>query len=261
MRKEVAYFDERSRPYLAEYERVTPEGYSFRIRREKVFSLIPQTSTKGRALDVGSGPGVMIDGLLKKGYRVSAVDAAPEMVTRAREHFGNHPDVSLSVAEADALPFPDNTFDVVVAAGLFEYLADNETTLAELQRVLKERGILIATFPHRWSLSRVINRISRAVFRPLTHALKKLRGRAPYPLTHREYSLSEARALVTAADFEVVGSRFYNFKLIPYPLDTLFPRTTGFQSRLLEGLDRTFLQGLGTGFIVKAEKVSTYTTT
>ena len=40
MRPEVTYFNEISKSYRAEYDRETPEGYSFRVRRKKVLDMV-----------------------------------------------------------------------------------------------------------------------------------------------------------------------------------------------------------------------------
>ena len=149
-RTEVAHFDATSEKYRAEYERNTPEGHSFRVRREKVLALLPDGKGK-HALDLASGPGVMIRGLRAKGYRVTCVDASPEMVALAKKEAGGDPNVSCTIGDAYALPFAPDSFDVVTAMGLIEYLDDEERFLEELARVTVHGGTIIITFPNTWS--------------------------------------------------------------------------------------------------------------
>src|SRR3989338_1043389 len=102
MRTEVTFFNKTSADYRAEYERETPEGYSFRVRREKVLALLPAGTGK-HILDLASGPGIMIKGLRAKGYRVTCVDAAPDMIAIAKKEAGSDTEVVCEVGDAYAL--------------------------------------------------------------------------------------------------------------------------------------------------------------
>ena len=239
-RKEVAYFDKKSTEYRAEYDRETPEGYSFRIRREKVLALVPEGAS---VLDIASGPGVMVKGLRAKHCNVTLLDAAPAMIARAKEEF---PDVRAVVGDAYKLLFSDGEFDVALAMGLIEYLEHEDAFLNEAKRILKPGGSLIITFPNYWSPWRVFNRLALALLSLFGHRSDKNN------VTHREYSLVQARALLAEHGFKPDYVVYYNFKLVPYPFDVWLPRLTVMQSRILEVLDRTPLAFLGTGFIVRA---------
>src|SRR5581483_7090946 len=85
-KKEVTFFNDTSRSYLAEYDLTTTDGHSFRSRRDKVLALVSPT-TSGKTLDIACGPGILVKGLLDKGYEVVGADAAPEMVERGKELF------------------------------------------------------------------------------------------------------------------------------------------------------------------------------
>ena len=245
LRPEVSYFNDKSAAYRAEYDRETPEGYSFRMRREKVLALTPDKAT---VLDIASGPGVMIAGLRKKGCTPVCVDAAPEMIARAKEEF---PDAESVVGDAYGLPFDASRFDTALAMGLIEYLEDEKKFLGEAKRVLKPGGALIVTFPNYLSPWRAFNRAVLLVLR----AVRKLLGKEKFgPVTHREYTLMRAKWLLSTNGFEPKRVRYYNFKLVPHPLDVRFPRFTVALSKVFETLDRTPLRFIGTGFIVEAVK-------
>ena len=244
-RTEVAHFDTVSEEYRTEYERNTPEGHSFRIRREKVLALLPEGTGK-HALDLASGPGVMIRGLRAKGYRVTCVDASPEMVALAKKEAGDDGEVSCIVGDAYALPFGADSFDVATAMGLIEYLDDEERFLAELARVTMQGGTVIITFPNMWSPWRLWNRALRALARPS-------RGERKDKLLHREYTPARAKKLLEKR-FAVDAIRYYNVKLVPFPFDRLFPAGVARLSRLSEWLAKTPLGWLGTGFILRAVK-------
>lgn len=246
MRTEVSYFNDRSRAYRAEYDAQTPEGYSFRVRREKVLAMVPPRS---RVLDIASGPGIMIPGLQGKGCDVVCVDAAPEMIERIKEEYANLPGVSAVVGDAYKLPCKDGEFDAALAMGLIEYLDDEPRFLAEALRVLHSGGIFIITFPNYWSPWRVLNRLGVSL-----KSLFSKNGSKLEQITHREYTKKRALRLLEQNGFSPEQVRYYNFRMIPYPLDRIFPRLTILQSKLFEHLDRTPLSFLGTGFIVEARR-------
>lgn len=244
LRPEVAYFNDKSIAYRKEYDLVTAEGYSFRVRREKVLAMVPEGSN---VVDVASGPGIMIPGLRAKKCRITVSDAAPEMIARVKDEYGNAPDVRAVVADAYKLPFENGEFDVATAMGLVEYLDDEARYLDEMKRIVRPGGLFIITFPNHPSPWRWMGRVMLKAARLL--------GKKPTPgnVTHREYTASGATALLNKHGFTSEKIVYYNFKLVPYPLDRWLPRFTVWQSRLFEHLDKGPLRWLGTGFIIKAK--------
>lgn len=98
------------------------------------------------ALDVGTGTGDLALELRRQGAaRVVGADFSIEMLATARAKTAAAGDVRLSWALADALalPFPDNTFDRVTNAFLLRNLADIRAGLGEMARVLKPGGYLV----------------------------------------------------------------------------------------------------------------------
>ena len=247
MRSEVTYFNQKSKAYREEYDRETPEGYSFRVRREKCLDLIPDNSA---VIDIASGPGVMVKGLRAKNCTVTCVDAAPEMIERAKEEFPDSDTVRSLVGDAYGMDLPTGSYDIALAMGLIEYLEFEGKFLDEARRLLKPGGLLIVTFPNYFSPWRAMGRTGLFIMR----MLRKLVGRAkPVVITHREYTLSRASALLNQHGFTSERAWYYNFKLVPYPLDVKFPRLTVLQSKIFEHLDSVpFFRMIGTGFIVKA---------
>ena len=110
-------------------------------------------------LDIGCGAGVdsLVAGhLVGAGGRVAGLDVTPAMIERARAHQArlglNH--VTFQVGEAEALTFPDATFDAVISNGVFNLTLDKEKALNEAHRVLKPGGrvmladmVLVAALP------------------------------------------------------------------------------------------------------------------
>ncbi|MGO4536251.1 class I SAM-dependent methyltransferase [Leifsonia sp. 2MCAF36] len=100
-----------------------------------------------RVLDAGCGSGPILSDLCERGAIVSGIDSSAGMLEQARQRVGV--DADLSVADlADPLPFPDDTFDDVIASQVLHYLEDWAPTLAEFRRVLKPGGRLIVSEEH-----------------------------------------------------------------------------------------------------------------
>ncbi|TEU01570.1 MAG: ubiquinone/menaquinone biosynthesis methyltransferase [Dehalococcoidia bacterium] len=98
------------------------------------------------ALDVGAGTGGLALELRRQGAaHVVGADFSSEMLATAGAKAAAAGDAGLSWALADALalPFPDNTFDCVTNAFLLRNLADLRAGLAEMARVLKPDGRLV----------------------------------------------------------------------------------------------------------------------
>lgn len=95
-----------------------------------------------RVLDAGCGSGRTLDDLAARG-RVWGVDASPVAARAARER--GHRDVR--VATIQGLPFEDAQFDLVTCLDVIEHTPDDRESLAELLRVTRPGGLLVATVP------------------------------------------------------------------------------------------------------------------
>lgn len=99
-------------------------------------------------LDIGCGGGVdtFIAAIMvgPKG-RAIGMDTVPEMLKRAERNLRQIPldNVTFQEASAEALPFPDNSFDVIISNGVFNLIPDKSKAIREAFRVLKPNGRLM----------------------------------------------------------------------------------------------------------------------
>ena len=98
-----------------------------------------------RVLDVGCGTGTFVRRLVDRNPAQHAVgvDVSAGMLAEARRKVGAAPNARFVEAPAEALPFPDGAFDVVVTASALHYAARPEAVLAEAARVLRPGGRLV----------------------------------------------------------------------------------------------------------------------
>lgn len=96
-------------------------------------------------LDVGCGPGTITAEFADRlaPGRVVGLDAAQEVIDRASAEF-SRTGLEFVVGDAYALPFDDDTFDIVHAHQTLQHVADPVAVLREMRRVAKPGGIVAA---------------------------------------------------------------------------------------------------------------------
>jgi ubiquinone/menaquinone biosynthesis C-methylase UbiE len=101
---------------------------------------------RARVLEVGCGTGVLTRALARwpDVAEVVGVDPAPSLLSRARDLAVGLPNVTFQEADGRALPFADQTFDVVVFDSTLSHVPYPERALAEAFRVLRPQGWLAA---------------------------------------------------------------------------------------------------------------------
>lgn len=183
-------------------------GMDRRWRRRAAASARPRDAI---ALDLGVGTGDMALELRRRGAaRVVAVDFSSAMLSAASRKMAAVDGISLFLADALRLPFPDETFDVVSSAFLLRNLADLPRGLAEMGRVLRPGGRLVCldmTQPppgpfgaaYRFYFSRLLPPLAgalsgdRAAYRYLPHSLRGFPDAGRLAVLLHEAGLEEVR--------------------------------------------------------------------
>ena len=108
-----------------------------------MYERIPTRIRGMEVLEIATGPGLLAKHVAHAARRMIATDYSTGMIAEARK--GECPEnLTFEVADATALPYPDDAFDAVLIANALHVMPDPEKALSEIDRVLRPGGLLIA---------------------------------------------------------------------------------------------------------------------
>ncbi|MGE0451712.1 MAG: class I SAM-dependent methyltransferase [Vicinamibacterales bacterium] len=153
-----------------------------------------------RVLEIGCGPGVDSVQIATAGAKLTAVDLTPQAVALTRQHLSVRGlEGTVQEANAEQLPFPDGSFDIVYSHGVLHHTVNTQKAIDEVRRVLAPGGRAIIMLYHSRSWFWWLSKVSRT---PVEHA------DADAPIV-RAYSVDEVRQLFRAfTRVEVTTERF-----------------------------------------------------
>jgi ubiquinone/menaquinone biosynthesis C-methylase UbiE len=156
-----------------------------------------------RVLEVGCGTGVLTRRLarLPAVETVVGVDPAPALLEQARELAADVPSITFQEADGRALPFGDETFDVVVFDSTLSHVPELERALAEAHRVLRPSG-RVAVFDGDYATT-----VALGDHDPLQACVAMMMANS----VHDRWLARRLPALVRAAGFAPEPYRSYGF--------------------------------------------------
>ena len=219
------------KPYRERYEnRTNINAYEITTRKQAVLSCLDRLQlAHGRLLDVGCGPAIYTPDLSARGFEVWGVDLSPEVVELAQRVMARVPgghQAHFSVGDLEHLNFPPGTFDVVLAAGVFDYVESDEAALRQICHVLKPGGVAVVSLQVCYSYYAT----ARSAVWPLRPLLRRLLGRhldgRELCGHHRTHSHSPRRFRPMAARLGMtpIFEDRLNFSPIPFNLPGSFPQ-------------------------------------
>lgn len=122
----------------------------FKLFRSSVVKAIKkEKATAGKLLDVGCGPGWFLKDLVKtfQNIEFTGCDLSERMVYHAKNNLS--PKVNVVVGDAQNLPFPSNSFDIVTSTLAFHHFPQPDKAISEFHRVLKPNGLMIVADARR----------------------------------------------------------------------------------------------------------------
>lgn len=151
-----AYYDDFVHWYEAERSPNRPDGYHALIDDLEV-ELVERYGAGGDVLECGVGTGLLLQRIAAFSRRASGIDLSPKMLERALER-------GLDVREASVthIPFPDASFDVTCSFKVLAHVPDIGRALAEMARVTRPGGVVIAEFYNPVSVRGLVKRLGPA---------------------------------------------------------------------------------------------------
>ena len=119
-----------------------------RAAYEKMYGLIRPVVKDKTVLELATGTGLIAKNIVNAAAHIEASDTSAEMIREAKRR--NHSaKLYFSVQDMFCLPYADESFEVVIVSNALHIVPQPEKALAEIHRVLRDDGVLIApTFTH-----------------------------------------------------------------------------------------------------------------
>ena len=158
-------------------------------------------------LDVGCGNGAFTEEIIARCVpaRVAAIDPSEGQLAYARTR-SQAKVAEFKVGDAQSLPFPDRSFDIVEMALVIAFVADPAKAVAEMVRVARPGGT-VATY--MWDLS-----IGGLPIEPIYRALSKVGSEAPHPQSRAASTRPALQELWTRAGLQAVETRHIRIETI-----------------------------------------------
>ena len=115
---------------------------------DEMYELIRPIVRHKTVLELATGTGLIAKHIVNAAAHIEATDASPEMIAEAKRDTRSAK-LHFSVQDMFRLPYANQSFDVVIVSNALNIVPQPEKALAEIRRVLKDDGVLIApTFTH-----------------------------------------------------------------------------------------------------------------
>ena len=119
-----------------------------RAAYDEMYALICPVVKAKTVLELATGTGLIARHIVNAAAHIEATDASAEMIAQAKRD-NRSAKLHFSVQDMFRLPYAKESFDVVIVSNALHIVPQPEKALAEIRRVLKDDGVLIApTFTH-----------------------------------------------------------------------------------------------------------------
>ncbi|HYU57616.1 MAG TPA: class I SAM-dependent methyltransferase [Actinomycetota bacterium] len=247
----VVYHDAAARSYEAKWA-ISFDERCIGYVRERAERMLP-ARRYGKVLEVGAGTGFFILNLWQAGFveEAHATDIAPGMIEALRENGRQLGcDVRARPADAEGLPYPDGSFDLVVGHAFLHHLPEPRVFLAEAFRVLRPGGaILVAGEPTVVGdrMARIAGRLAGGAFRLAGRVRPGMVREPAEPATDDERVLRDLEFAVDLHTFEPdTMARWANaagFSAVRVETEELLSALFGWSVRTIEAEARPGLLG------------------
>ncbi len=207
-----------------------------------------------RLLEIGCGMGTDLLQFARGGAKVTGIDLTPRSIEISRHHLQLYGQPGqFALADAEALPFADESFDAVYSNGVLHHTPNTTGAIREIHRVLRPGGQARVMLYHRHSLHYWF----QIIFRYGLLNRELLRGDSPEQIMSRRVEISDrdARPLVKVYSRRQARKLFSMFSEVKIQVEQLTRPELYFVGPLVpENLFRSLQRSFGSNIIITAQK-------
>jgi SAM-dependent methyltransferase len=199
-----------------------PRGWDDSIFRNIICSRLTQTDT---LLDFGAGRGANPRlSFQSEAAKICGVDLADEV-------FENPYLDEAKLLENGKIPYPENTFDLIISSYVLEHLEDPVSVFQELLRVLKPGGFFVARTPNKYHYVPIIAATTPHRFHEYINKKRGRKEEDTFPTYYRANSKGQIYRLANESGFEVDAIELFDgrpeymrFNVFTYSVGYLYER-------------------------------------
>lgn len=203
--------------------------------------IISQIGKEKKVLDIGCGAGMLTNALAKEGHAVYGIDLSEKSLEVAKKYDESRL-VIYETANAYALPFPDEEFDVVCAMDVLEHVENPALLISEASRVLKKGGLFFFHTFNRNFLSYLL--IIKGVEWFVPNVPKNMHV---YPLFIKPKEMQE---MCQAQDLEIIDLKGFVPNILSKPFWKM-----ALTKKIPPNISFRFSKSLRTGYCGSAKKI------
>lgn len=212
--------------WQSRYDGVNFHTYNFFTRRNTVRRILQQDRFSS-TLDLGCGMGDYYETLCGLTDKYIGLDFSQTMINQANSKYGGFvPKPAFIVGAAEAIPFANESFDLVCAIGFIEYFHDPNIPMREIIRVMKPGGTLVIQ-SFQIDLYRKMFKtfglefVKRALKSLFFHVLHR---KPSIQYTDRPYTERDLDSLMNSFGLEKMCSRYDHFTVLPRVICKMLPK-------------------------------------
>ncbi len=214
----IDYYEEISQKYPeGKIVMGSPDG---RLRIKKLLNYLDIFAKDGGLLlDAGCSDGFLLFSYIKekRSRKAVGIDIGSGHLKNALRNAKNlevERDAYFLVGDLEELPFKNNSFDTIICSEVIEHLLEPEKALREFERVLKSKGILIATTPNPLCIFKKIN--------PVFWVECVLSGFKNVVFVEKIYEIETTQAV---EKYGVSPTQYKHTEFAPFELEKMLPST------------------------------------
>jgi 2-polyprenyl-3-methyl-5-hydroxy-6-metoxy-1,4-benzoquinol methylase len=201
------FFDRTAAAFSANYRRSAEFLERQRVWQRAVERTLPRSVVHPLCLDLGCGDGSLSRFFAEKRHKTVGIDQSEAMLSIARHKAVEHEIVGFTEYIRASLPLSGelerryrNSAHVILCSSVLEYLANPEDVLCQFDRLLAPGGVLLISFPNRFSFYRVCEQALSGI---LKYTDSYVRHQS-HPLT-----LPHVKQVLNRIGFTMIDETFY----------------------------------------------------